>query len=143
MHGANLNYLGKRDVNHYGNLSLQDIENLTSQAANKLNYELITYQSNHEGYLIDALQNYSAICDGIIINFGALSHYNYALYDALLDTNLPVIEVHLSDINQREAWRKQSVTAPACIKVIYGKKEQGYIEALQLLIKYLTTQHDK
>jgi len=137
INGANLNWLGKRDATHYGTLSLIDIEKLTAQAASKLGYQIISYQSNHEGSLIDALQLHSAMCAGIIINPGAFSHYSYALYDALLDTCLPVVEVHLSDISSREPWRQKSVTAAASIKVISGKQEHGYIEAVNILIEHI------
>ena len=78
----------------------------------------------------------TALC-GIIINPGAFSHYSYGLYDALLDTKLPVIEVHLSNVSQREPWRRKSVIAPACVKVIEGKKEQGYLEAVNAMMEYL------
>ncbi len=137
MHGANLNFLGKRNPEHYGNLTLQTLEALTAEEAKKHNYEIISYQSNHEGNLIDKLQLESQHCVGIIINPGAFTHYSYALYDALLDTKLPIVEVHLSDIKQRDAWRSISVTAPACIEVIWGKKEKGYIKAVNILVEHL------
>jgi 3-dehydroquinate dehydratase-2 len=137
MHGPNLNLLGKRNAEHYGNLTLNHIEMLTAEEAKKLNLDILSYQSNHEGNLIDKLQIESKHCVGIIINPGAFTHYSYALYDALLDTQIPIVEVHLSDIKQREAWRSISVTAPACIHVIWGKKEKGYIEAVHLLAEHL------
>lgn len=137
MHGANLNFLGKRDSTHYGHLTLADIEQLTIKTAQAYQFEVICYQSNHEGYLIDKLQAESQSCQGIIINPGAYTHYSYALYDALLDTRLPIVEVHLSDIKQREAWRSVSVTAPASIAVIWGKKQQGYVEAVEILAEHL------
>lgn len=137
MHGPNLNLLGKRDAKHYGSLTLKDLETLCKTNAKQYNFNLLTYQSNHEGDLIDKLQSTVARCAGIIINPGALTHYSYALYDALLDTQLPIVEVHLSKIKQREKWRSISVTAPACIKVIWGKKEQGYLEAIMTLAEYL------
>jgi 3-dehydroquinate dehydratase-2 len=141
IHGPNLNRLGLRDEVHYGGFSLKDIEDLTRDHAKKFNVDLITYQSNHEGNLIDVLQLNSQGAHGIIINPGALTHYSYALHDALLDTHLPAIEVHLSDIENREPWRRQSVTAPACVKVISGKKEKGYIEAVSYLAEII--QNDK
>ena len=101
--------------------------------AQKLGHTVKAFQSNHEGALIDFLQAESGNAAGIIANLGAFTHYSYALHDALVDTGLPSVEVHLSDINAREAWRKVSVTAPACIGQIAGKKEAGYIEALALL----------
>jgi 3-dehydroquinate dehydratase-2 len=136
MHGPNLNLLGQRDTKNYGHLTLKNIETLCKSEAKKHHLMLSTYQSNHEGDLIDTLQIKAPQCAGIIINPGALTHYSYALYDALLDTKRPIVEVHLSAIKQREKWRSHSVTAPACIKVIWGKKEQGYLEAITTLAEY-------
>ncbi|HEV2614649.1 MAG TPA: type II 3-dehydroquinate dehydratase [Gammaproteobacteria bacterium] len=137
LNGPNLNLLGKRDMNHYGTLTLKNIEELVIQEALKFNCDVITYQSNHEGYLIDKIQENREICLGIIINPGALTHYSYAIHDALLDTKLPVIEVHLSDISQREAFRKTSVISDICLKTISGKKEVGYIDAVHVLLEDL------
>jgi 3-dehydroquinate dehydratase-2 len=136
MHGPNLNLLGHRDSKHYGHLTLKAIEELCETEAKKYSLSMINYQSNHEGDLIDTLQNNASHCAGIIINPGALTHYSYALYDALLDTQRPIVEVHLSAIKQREEWRSLSVTAPACINVIWGKKEQGYLEAIRTLVEH-------
>lgn len=133
IHGPNLNRLGLRDTSAYGSKTLEGIGDMVEIEAAKLGHEIITLQSNHEGALIDFLQAESENADGIIINPGALTHYSYALYDALVDTGLPSVEVHLSDINSREEWRRVSVTAPACIAQISGKKDAGYIEALQIL----------
>ena len=133
IHGPNLNRLGKRDASNYGSKTLADIEALVTAEAEKLGHSVKTFQSNHEGALIDYLQNESGNADGIIINPGALTHYSYSLSDALTDTGLPCVEVHLSDIKSREEWRKISVTAPACIAQISGRKEAGYVEALMLL----------
>lgn len=137
IHGVNLNLLGKRDVIHYGHLTLKTIEKLTKYEAKKHGYHLICYQSNHEGRLIDKLQSKTYHCAGIIINPGAFTHYSYALHDAILDTRLPCVEVHLSQLSEREAFRQHSVIAPACIKSICGKKEQGYLEAVQALTENL------
>ena len=134
IHGPNLNLLGKRDIKHYGNLTLAVLENIVKKEAKKLRISVIAFQSNYEGALIDFLKKHRHI-DGIIINPGALTHYSYALHDALLDTNLPVVEVHLSNILKREKWRLLSVTAAACKKVISGKKIDGYLEALYYLNK--------
>jgi len=133
IHGPNLNILGKRDKKHYGCLTLNNIELLVKQEAKKINCEVISFQSNHEGALIDFIQSNSELASGIIINPGALTHYSYALHDALRDTDLPCVEVHLSNINSRESWRKISVTAPACVAQISGKKEKGYVEAIKIL----------
>ena len=137
IHGPNLNLLGKRDKNHYGDLSLDKLEALVGSAALKYEIEVESFQSNHEGRLIDFLQEKSDGADGIIINPGALTHYSYALHDALVDANLPCVEVHLSDVENREEWRKVSVTQLACIAKISGKKEDGYIEAINILNKKL------
>lgn len=137
VHGPNLNLLGAREKVHYGGKTLADIETLVSEEAEKEDFKIKAFQSNHEGALIDFLQKEIAEAAGVIINPGALTHYGYALHDALVDTKLPCVEVHLSDVNAREAWRSVSVTAPACIAQISGKKEQGYLEALSLLISKL------
>lgn len=134
IHGANLNNLGKRDPRHYSYHSLREIEELTATQAAQYDIEVIAYQSNHEGDLIDKIQEESPNCMGIIINPGAFTHYSYALHDALLDSKLPVVEVHLSCISEREDWRKISVTAPACIAVIEGKQAAGYQEAVHKLL---------
>lgn len=137
IHGPNLNRLGKRDPQLYGSMTLKDLEQFTAAVAQSLGYAVEAYQSNHEGALIDWIQENAASAEGIIINPGALTHYSYALHDALVDTQLPCIEVHLSDINNREPWRAHSVIAPACMLQVSGKKEKGYQEALAILIDHL------
>lgn len=131
-----MNILGKRDAKHYGNFTLAALENIVKKEAKKIGISVTSFQSNHEGALIDFLQKHR-YADGIIINPGALTHYSYALHDALLDTNLPAVEAHLSNILKREKWRSISVTAPACRKVISGKKAKGYLEALHYLNKII------
>ena len=133
IHGPNLNLLGQRDRQLYGSLTLKQLENLVKRQAGKLKLVVKTFQSNHEGALIDFLQKNAASACGIIINPGALAHYSFALHDALLDANLPAVEVHLSDIRKKEIWRRKSVISGACAKVIAGKKERGYVEALNVL----------
>lgn len=133
VHGPNLNLLGKRDHKHYGSLTLCDIEKLVELECGKSGIQLETFQSNHEGEIIDVLQEKAGSASGIIINPGALAHYSYALRDALIDTGLPCVEVHLSDVENREEWRKISVTAPACLAKFSGKKEKSYMDALKLL----------
>lgn len=135
IHGPNLNFLGKRDHKHYGDLTLSDIEKLIELECGKIGVQLETFQSNHEGEIIDVLQEKAGSANGIIINPGALAHYGYALHDALVDTCLPCVEVHLSDVENREEWRKISVTAPACLAKFSGKREKSYIDALKLLKK--------
>lgn len=133
IHGPNLNNLGKRNKEHYGDLTLKKLEDLVKEKASGLELEVLCYQSNHEGALIDFIQEKTDEVQGIIINPGALTHYSYALHDCLVDTDLPCVEVHLSDVENREDFRKISVTAPACIAKISGKKEHGYLEALSIL----------
>ncbi|TSC87256.1 MAG: 3-dehydroquinate dehydratase II [Parcubacteria group bacterium Gr01-1014_8] len=140
IHGPNLNRFGERDAAQYGSVTFAQIESLVVDETKKLGHGVKKFQSNHEGALIDFLQAESKNAHGIIINPGALSHYSYALYDALVDTKLPVVEVHLSDIKSREAWRRISVTAPACIAQISGKKEAGYSEAVAVLHQHLSKQ---
>ena len=111
------------------------VMNYLEGAALQAGREVKTFQSNHEGELIDFIQKKTKEAVGIIINPGALTHHSYALHDALLDASLPCVEVHLSDVINREKWRKISVTAPACLAKISGKKERGYLEALALLNK--------
>ncbi|MBT4385170.1 3-dehydroquinate dehydratase [Candidatus Peregrinibacteria bacterium] len=129
IHGPNLNLLGERDKNHYGEITLAELE---EQVKTWSTAEILTFQSNHEGELIDFIQQNPA--DGIIINPGALAHYSYALHDALLDAKISCVEVHLSDTENREDWRKSSVTAAACLAKISGKGTEGYKEALNLLV---------
>ncbi|MFH1565074.1 MAG: type II 3-dehydroquinate dehydratase [bacterium] len=138
INGPNLNNLGKRDKAYYGDLTLAKIYSLLKVEAKKLNCELEFFQSNHEGALIDFLQKESKNANGILINPGALTHYGYSLYDGLVDANLPIIEVHLSDIKiRKEVWRRKSVIKPIAIKQIAGKKEKSYLEGLIFLVKYI------
>ena len=139
IHGPNLNQLGRRDTAHYGSSTLKDIEAMVAAEAKKCGFAVKAFQSNHEGALIDWLQAESTDAVGIIVNAGALTHYSYALHGALADPGLPAVGVHLSDIATRENWRRLSVTAPACIAQIAGKKEKGYLEACALLCDRLNS----
>jgi len=137
IHVPNLNRLGKRDPAHYGTLTLAELEAHVSELAKSKDYEVLCFQSNHEGALIDWIQENSQNASGILINPGALTHSSYALHDCLVDTGLPCVEVHLSDVKNREAWRASSVTEPACLKSFYGKQIQSYKEALTFLVSHL------
>ncbi len=137
IHGPNLNLLGTRNQEQYGSFTLSDLEKLVEGSVVERGYKIRTFQSNHEGALIDWIQENVKDASGIIINPGALTHYSYAIHDALIDTRLPCVEVHLSDIHNRETWRADSVIAPACIAQISGKKEKGYIEAVEVLMNFL------
>ncbi|MEW6610702.1 MAG: type II 3-dehydroquinate dehydratase [Patescibacteria group bacterium] len=142
INGPNLNMLGKRDPAQYGSHSLSGIVDLLRAHAQKLRragneIELVFFQSNHEGALIDFIQQYAGEAQGILINPGALTHYSYALRDALLDSGLPVVEVHLSDIEHREPFRKISVVADIVVDRVMGLKEQSYTIGLEKLVERL------
>ena len=141
INGPNLNMLGKRDPEHYGDETLEQIEKALSQRAKELDCELTFFQSNHEGYIIDFIQKEAPLSDGILINPGALTHYGYSLHDALVDSRLPVVEVHLSDINAREDWRKRSVLADVILEQISGLKGESYNRGLVVLINHIRS-HD-
>lgn len=137
LNGPNLNMLGKRDQNHYGSLTLHEIKkNLSHQARGK-NVELTFFQSNHEGALIDFIQENFEQADGILINPGALTHYSYALADALSDTKLPIIEVHLSDVQNREDFRKIDVLEPIVVGIVSGLKDKSYYKGFEKLVEYI------
>lgn len=133
VHGPNLNMLGSRQVAVYGDKTLDEIDSLLQKRARELGVELETLQSNHEGALVDFIQEKSPEAAGIIINPGALTHYGLSLRDALADTSLPVIEVHLSNIHAREEFRQQSVIAPIARGQIAGLGWRGYIAALEII----------
>lgn len=137
INGPNLNMLGRRDKEIYGEKTLAEIDFLVKKQGGTLNVEVATFQSNSEGALIDFIQEQSGSADGIIINPGALTHYGFSLRDALADTKLPVIEVHLSNIYAREEWRAKSVIAPIAKGQISGLGWRGYIAALQTLVAEL------
>ncbi len=133
VHGPNLNMLGSRQVAVYGDKTLDEIDSLLQKMARELGVELETIQSNHEGALVDFIQEKSPEATGIIINPGALTHYGLSLRDALADTSLPIIEVHLSNIHAREEFRQQSVIAPIARGQISGLGWRGYIAALEII----------
>ena len=137
IHGPNLNMLGKRDKDIYGAKTLVEIDALLKKRGEILKVEVITFQSNSEGALIDFIQEQSDSADGIIINPGALTHYGLSLRDALADIYLPVIEVHLSNIYAREEWRAESVIAPIARGQISGFGWRGYLAALESLVAEL------
>ena len=137
IHGPNLNMLGRRNRAIYGDQTLDELESLVVIRAEELGAEIFTFQSNSEGALIDFIQAKASLAQGIIINPGALTHYGLSLRDALEDSALPVIEVHISDIHAREEWRRNSVIEPIARKQISGKGVQGYIEALEILVDEL------
>lgn len=137
IQGPNINQLGKRKGGIYGKETLEEINSQLQQQAKELSVEIASFQSNSEGVLVDFIQAESPKAEGIIINPGALTHYGLSLRDALEDTNLPVIEVHLSNIYAREEWRHKSVIAPIAKGQISGLGSRGYIIALRTLVSEL------
>ncbi|MXZ92345.1 MAG: type II 3-dehydroquinate dehydratase [Chloroflexi bacterium] len=134
LHGPNLNFLGRRDPHHYGSLTLDDVNRRIAERAATLQVETECFQSNHEGALIDCLQERTGEIDGVVINAGALTHYGLSLKDALTDSGVPVVEVHLSNIHAREAWRRHSVLADTAQGQIAGLGWRGYTAALEALV---------
>jgi 3-dehydroquinate dehydratase-2 len=126
--------LGKRDKSIYGEKTLNQIDALLKKEAGSLDVEVLTFQSNHEGALVDFIQEHADSAQGIIINPGALTNYGFSLLDALIDSKLPILEVHLSNIYRREEWRAGSIVAPIAQGQISGLGWRGYIAALQVLV---------
>ena len=137
VNGPNLNNLGRRDPEQYGGMTLLQIENRLREKAKSVGVALEFYQSNHEGSIVDFLQESTADIDGIVINAGALTHYGLSLRDALADARLPMVEVHISNIHAREEFRNHSVLAEIAIGQIVGLGWQGYIYALDFLATHL------
>ena len=137
IHGPNLNLLGERSPEHYGTGSFKSLEKHIRLTAQSLQIKIKSYQSNYEGKLIDIIHRYRRWTGGIIINPGALTHYSYALRDALEAVNKPVIEVHLSDIHQRDDFRKVSVIKSVCLDQITGEGFESYTEGLKKFKKII------
>lgn len=134
INGPNLDRLGIREPDIYGDQTLTDLENLLTEEAESLGVQVQFYQSNHEGFIIDEIGEYSdSDVFGLILNPGALTHTSLALRDAIAGSDLPAIEVHISNIYRREDIRQHSLTAPACIGVISGLGFDSYVAALRHL----------
>lgn len=134
LNGPNLNMLGTREPHIYGATTLADIEQALQTRAQQAHASVVCVQSNHEGVLIDTIQREYTSIDGIIINPGAFTHYSYALRDALSAVSCPIIEVHISNVYKREAFRHHSVIAPIATGQIAGLGWQGYVLALERLL---------
>ena len=138
INGPNLNMLGVREKEIYGHESYENICSFINSEANKLGISVEIVQSNIEGEIVNHIHRaYRDSFDGIVINPAAYTHYSIAIYDALKAVNLPVVEIHLSNINSREEYRKISVTAPACIGAICGFGHYGYKLALEALSGFI------
>ena len=131
INGPNINLLGTREPDIYGKNSYDDLKQEIKKYAGTENIDVSFFQSNHEGNIIDAIQNTES--DAIIINPAGYSHYSVAILDALRAVDIPYIEVHLTDIENREEFRKKSITGLSAIKIISGKGIKGYLEALDIL----------
>lgn len=138
MNGPNLNLLGVREPGVYGSDTLQSIEDRLNEAAIPLQAELAFFQSNHEGAIIDRIhQAFGDAVDGIVMNPGAFTHYSYAIRDAISAVSLPTVEVHMSNIHRREAFRHTSVLAPVAVGQISGFGAHSYELGLIALVRHL------
>ncbi len=136
INGPNLNLLGVREPDIYGKVNLKDIVKMVKREAKKSGARVKAFQSNHEGKIIDFIHRIRRKnFNGIIINPGAFTHYSIAIRDAIKAVNIPTVEVHISDIEKREEFRKLSVIKDVCITQIKGMGPKGYIEALHVLLK--------
>jgi len=134
INGPNLNLLGVREPDIYGKQTLSDLETLVSTYCTKKGVSVDFYQSNHEGAIVDRIQAAYQIYDGLIINPAAYTHTSVAIPDAIKAVGLKAVEVHLSDITKREAYRQHSFTSEACIATIAGKHFKGYLDAVDILL---------
>lgn len=135
INGPNLNFLGIREKNVYGTQDYDFLLNLIAEKGKETGTQIEVFQSNHEGAIIDRIQDaYFDGTEGIVINPGAYTHYSYAIHDALASITVPKMEIHISNIMEREDFRRVSVTVPACDGQIYGKGLNGYLEAIDRVI---------
>ena len=137
LHGVNLDQLGRRDATHYGSLTLDQLQSQIETWGSELGLSTGFFQTNHEGAFVERLHALRGNADGLILNPGAWTHYAYAIHDALEIAGLPAVEVHLSDIGGRDAWRQLSVIRPLCFATVSGRGPEGYREGLELLNKEL------
>jgi 3-dehydroquinate dehydratase II len=139
MHGVNLDQLGRRDPGHYGSLTLTELELKISAAASELGLATRFFHTNHEGEFVEHLHGLDGLADAIVLNPGAWTHYSYAIRDALEVAALPAVEIHLSDVDAREEFRRHSVLQGLCVGRVAGKGPDGYCDALTLLREELSS----
>ena len=137
INGANLNLVGTREPEKYGNISLADIENSVISRGKELGAEVDVWQSNHEGEIVDKLQSSKGIYDGILINAGGYTHTSVVIRDAIAAINIPTVEIHMTNIHAREEFRHTSLISGVSIGQVVGFKEKSYTLALEGLISYL------
>ncbi|TML67871.1 MAG: 3-dehydroquinate dehydratase [Actinobacteria bacterium] len=135
MHGVNLDQLGRRDAEQYGTLTLEELEVHINTAADELGLDTRFFQTNHEGEFVERLHRLEGLADGLILNPGAWTHYSYAIRDALDLLAVPLVEVHLSNVEEREEWRRHSVLADLASRRVIGKGPDGYREALEFVVE--------
>lgn len=136
IHGPNLNLLGNREPDVYGTFTLKDINKQIRDFSKLKSVKIKIFQSNHEGSIIDCIQKAEKKYDGIVINPGAYTHYSYAIRDAVSAVSIPVVEVHLTDIHNREEFRRISVIAPVCLDQISGLGVESYMRGIERIISY-------
>lgn len=137
LHGVNLDMLGKRNSQHYGTLTLVELEVRIRHWARHLGLETSFFHTNSEGAFVERLHQAPQVADGLVLNPGAWTHYSYAIRDALEIAGVPAIEVHLSDVDQREEWRRSSVISDLVVGRVAGKGPDGYRDALEMLAREL------
>ena len=137
LHGVNLDTLGRRDPEHYGTLNLRELEGKIKGFARDLDLEAAFFQTNHEGEYVERLHRLPDVADAALLNPGSWTHYSWAIRDALEVAALPAVEVHISDVQAREEWRRHSVLDGLVIGVVAGEGVDGYKRALEILAKAL------
>lgn len=137
LHGPNLNLLGTREPAVYGRTTLAEVDASLGALAAELGVELATYQSNHEGALVDRVQDVAGRADGLVVNAGGYTHTSVALRDALAGVALPFVEVHVSNVHAREPFRRESLLAPVALGTVTGFGAQGYLLAVRGLVRHL------
>ena len=142
INGPNLNLLGQRQNDIYGKLTLSDIEQQLKEKADELDVEVVVHQSNSEGDLVDIIHQAGVEAEGIVVNPAAYTHYSIAIRDALSAVDIPAVEVHISSIFSREKFRRESVTAPACMGGVWGFGPDVYQWGLQALVRKLRSEKE-